>query len=144
MKHIASILFIAAAAISTSAQFAQPNEVPAYNAAPPSRGQKLPPIMSGAGFSQPVQAKAYKVAAKNAAVLHQLPCYCFCDRNHGHNSLHSCFESEHGGNCGVCMAEAFYADEQVKKGKTAKQIRAEIIKGEYKTVDLNKYNTKAN
>jgi hypothetical protein len=144
MKRFASILFIAAMAISTSAQFAQPNEVPAYNAAPPSKGQKLPPIMNGAGFSQPVQVKAYKVAAKNAAVLHQLPCYCYCDRNHGHNSLHSCFESEHGGNCGVCMAEAFYADEQVKKGKTAKQIRAEIIKGGYKTVDLNKYNTKAN
>jgi hypothetical protein len=141
MKRFASILFIAAAAISTSAQFAQPNEVPAYNAAPPSKGQKLPAIMSGAQFSQPVQQKAYKVAAKDAAVLHQLPCYCYCDRKYGHNSLHSCFESEHGGNCGVCMAEAFYADEQVKKGKTAKQIRAEIIKGAYKSVDLAKYNT---
>ena len=147
MKRFASILFIAAAAISTSAQFAQPNEVPAYNAAPPSKGQKLPAIMSGpklAQFPQPVQAKSYKVAARNAAVLHQLPCYCYCDRHHGHNSLHSCFESEHGGNCGVCMAEAFYADEQVKKGKTAKQIRAEIIKGAYKSVDLAKYNTVAN
>lgn len=141
MKRFASILFIAAAAISTSAQFAQPNDVPAYNAAPPSKGQRLPAIMSGAQFSQPVQQKAYKVAARNAAVLHQLPCYCYCDRNHGHNSLHSCFESEHGGNCGVCMAETFYADEQVKKGKTAKQIRAEIIKGAYKSLDLNKYNT---
>jgi hypothetical protein len=147
MKRFASILFIAAAAISTSAQFAQPNEVPAYNAAPPSKGQKLPAIMSGpklAQFPQPVQAKSYQVAARNAAVLHQLPCYCYCDRNHGHNSLHSCFESEHGGNCGVCMAEAFYADEQVKKGKTAKQIRAEIIKGGYKSVDLAKYNAVAN
>ena len=79
MKRFASILFIAAAAISTSAQFAQPNEVPAYNAAPPSKGQKLPPIMSGprvAQFGQPVQVKAYKAAARNAAVLHQLPCYC--------------------------------------------------------------------
>ncbi len=143
MKRFASILFIAAAAISTSAQFAQPsaNEVPAYNAAPPSKGQKLPAIMSGAQFSAPVQKKAYQAAARNAAVLHQLPCYCYCDRNHGHNSLHSCFESEHGSNCGVCMAEALYADEQVKKGKTAKQIRAEIIKGAYKSLDLNKYNT---
>ncbi len=141
MKRFASILFIAAAAISTSAQFAQASDVPAYNAPPPSKGQKLPAIMSGAQFSQPVQQKAYKAAARNAAVLHQLPCYCYCDRNHGHNSLHSCFESEHGGNCGVCMAEAFYADEQVKKGKTAKQIRAEIIKGAYKSLDLNKYNT---
>ena len=39
------------------------------------------------------------------------------------------------------MAEAFYADEQVKKGKTAKPIRAGIIKGEYKSLDLAKYNT---
>jgi hypothetical protein len=42
------------------------------------------------------------------------------------------------------MAEAFYADEQVKKGKTAKQIRTEIINGAYKSVDLRKYNTVAN
>src|SRR5690348_17686746 len=28
-------------------------------------------------------------------VLHQQPCYCYCDRM-GHNSLHSCFEGTHG------------------------------------------------
>lgn len=149
MKRFLSLLFIAAAAISTSAQFAQPNEVPAYNAAPPKKGQKLPAIMSGAqltgpSFSQPVQVNAYKAAAKIPATLHQLPCYCYCDRGHGHNSLHSCFENDHGAHCGVCMAEALFAADEVKKGKTTKQIRAEIIRGDYKAIDLQKYNTKAN
>src|SRR4051812_7074843 len=149
MKRTASILFIAFAAITTSAQFSAPNEVPAYNAAPPKKGAVLPPIMAGAqltgrSFTQPVQVAAYKAAAKNPAVMHQLPCYCYCDRGHGHNSLHSCFESEHGAHCSVCMAEALYASEQVKKGKTAKQIRAAIIRGDYKKIDLEKYNVKSN
>lgn len=146
MKKALTVLFVAAAAISTSAQFGkQPNDVPAYNAAPPRKGQKLPPILSGAqltgrNFAYPVQVNSYKAAARNAAVIHQLPCYCYCDRGHGHNSLHSCFEDEHGAQCGVCMAEAIYADEQVKKGKTAKQIREAIVRGEYKSIDLSKYN----
>ena len=149
MKRTLSILFIALGTITGSAQFSAPNEVPAYNAAPPKKGEKLPPIMSGAqltgpSFTQPVQVAAYKAAATHPAVLHQLPCYCYCDRGHGHNSLHSCFETEHGAHCGVCMAEALYADQQVKKGKTAKQIRAGIINGDYKNLDLQKYNVKAN
>lgn len=147
MKRIFPIALIAIAAISTSAQFTPANEIPAYNAAPPKAGQKLPPILSGAQlkgphFTMPVQVAAYEAAAKNSAVLHQLPCYCYCDRNFGHNSLHSCFEDTHGAQCGTCMAEALFAAEQVKKGKTAKQIRAAIIRGDYKTLDLQKYNTK--
>jgi hypothetical protein len=149
MKRLASVLFIAVAAVSTSAQFTPANEVPAYNAAPPKKGQKLPAILSGTqltgpSFSQPVQVASYKAAAKIPEVLHQLPCYCYCDRGHGHNSLHSCFEDTHGAHCTTCMAEALYAAEQVKKGKTAKQIRAEIIRGDFKSIDLSKYNVKAN
>jgi hypothetical protein len=151
MKRFLTVVFIAAAAISTSAQFAAQEEVPAYNAAPPKKGEKLPPILSGdqltgPNFSMPVQVNAYKAAAKVPATLHQLPCYCHCDRNHGHNSLHSCFESDHGAHCGVCMAEAFFAAEQAKKGRTAKQIREAVIRGDYKSMDLQKYNvaSKAN
>jgi hypothetical protein len=149
MKRILTLAIIGFGAITTSAQFTPPNEVPAYNAAPPKKGEKLPAIMSGAeltgtSFTQPVQVNSYKAAAKIPAVLHQLPCYCYCDRGHGHNSLHSCFESTHGAHCGVCMAEALFAEEQTKLGKTPKQIRAAIIRGDYKKVDLNKYNTKAN
>lgn len=143
MKRALILLFIAAVSISTSAQFAhQAGDVPAYNAAPPSKTAKLAPILSGSqlsgpSFGHPAQVKAYKEAAKYAAVLHQLPCYCHCDRNHGHASLRTCFESEHGANCSTCMQEALYAGDQTRKGKTAKQIRTAIIRGDYQQVDLN-------
>src|SRR5438445_367956 len=84
-------------------------------------------------FQYPVTKKAYAAAAKIPGVLHQLPCYCYCDRGHGHKSLRTCFESEHGANCSTCMKEALFAEQETKKGKTPAQIRAEIIHGDYKT-----------
>jgi len=38
------------------------------------------------------------------------------------------------------MQEAFYAYQMTKKGKTAKQIREGVMKGEYKSIDLNSMN----
>jgi hypothetical protein len=144
MKRALSLLFITAVTISTSAQFAhQKEEVPTYNSAPPPKTAKLAPILSGnqltgPNFSHPAQVKSYQEAKKYADVLHQLPCYCHCDRNHGHASLRTCFETEHGANCGTCMQEALYAAEQTRKGKTAKQIRQAIVRGEYQQVELRK------
>ncbi len=144
MKRALSLLFIAIVSISTSAQFSRPaSDVPAYNAAPPPKTAKLAPILAGRqltgpNFGHPAQVKSYKEAAKYADVLHQLPCYCHCDQNHGHASLRTCFESEHGANCGTCMQEALFAAEQTRKGKTAKQIRAAVIRGDYQQVDLRK------
>ena len=54
----------------------------------------------------------------------------------GHNSLHSCFENTHGAQCSTCLKELYYSYQQTKKGKTASQIRAGIIKGEWKQIDL--------
>ncbi len=34
------------------------------------------------------------------------------------------------------MQEAFYAYQMTKKGKTAKEIREGIMRGDYKTIDL--------
>ncbi|MGC2793864.1 MAG: hypothetical protein WA899_17720, partial [Candidatus Sulfotelmatobacter sp.] len=65
----------------------------------------------------------------------QQPCYCYCDRM-GHNSLHSCYENTHGARCATCLKELYYSYQQHKKGKTAAQIRAGIIKGEWKSIDL--------
>src|ERR1700716_3696752 len=96
MKRPFIIVFITLISVASSAQWAQPTGVPAYNAAPPAKGTKLPPILSGAqleNFQHPVQVRAYKAAAKIPGVFHQLPCYCFCDRHAGHNSLRTCFES---------------------------------------------------
>jgi hypothetical protein len=114
--------------------------VPAYNAAPPPKGTKLPPILAksdlwGADAQASYQTHAYELAAKIPNVLHQQPCYCYCDRM-GHNSLHSCFESAHGAQCATCLKELYYSYQQHKRGKTAAQIRGGIIKGEWKQIDL--------
>jgi len=114
--------------------------VPAYHAAPPARGVKLPPILSkdqlwGSNAQYPFQTHAYELAAKIPAVLHQQPCYCYCDRM-GHKSLRSCFENVHGAQCDICLKELYYAYTETKKGKTAVQIRRGIIRGEWKQMDL--------
>jgi hypothetical protein len=115
--------------------------VPAYNAAPPPKGKKLPPILPKENLwaenaQYPHQTHAYELAAKIPNVLHQQPCYCYCDRGMGHNSLHSCFENTHGAQCDVCLKELYYSYGQTKKGKTAAQIRKGIISGEWKQVDV--------
>lgn len=129
--------------LTLSAQFAAPQEdagVPAYNAGPPAKGTKLPPILTkadlwGTDAQYPFQTHAYELAAKIPNVLHQQPCYCYCDRM-GHNSLHSCFENTHGAQCATCLKELYYSYLQTRKGKTPAQIRAGIIKGEWRQIDL--------
>jgi hypothetical protein len=138
-----SLAFLFLVTISLSAEWMAPAEegaIPAYNSAPPPKGTKLPAIMGkdqlwGSDAQYPFQTHAYDLAAKIPVVLHQQPCYCYCDRM-GHNSLHSCFESTHGAQCSTCLKELYYSYQEHKKGKTAAQIRAGIIKGEWKQIDL--------
>src|SRR6201993_1134720 len=135
--------------LSASAEWgALPEEggIPAYNAAPPPKGTKLPPILTkadlwGADAQFTYQTHAYELAAKIPNVIHQQPCYCYCDRGMGHNSLHSCFEGTHGAQCDVCLKELYYSYAQTKKGKTPAQIRKGIIGGEWKQVDLQAAST---
>jgi hypothetical protein len=142
MKRVLSVGLIFLFAISTQAQWRpDPSDVPAYNAAPPRKGQKLPAILTttqikAMGYDHPAHAAAYRAAAKHPAVMHQMPCYCHCDRGHGHNSLHSCFEDAHGANCSTCMQEAILAAQMTEQGKTPKQIRAAIIAGDWQKIDL--------
>lgn len=115
-------------------------QIPAYNAGPPRKGQKLPPILGreqlwGENAQYPYQTHAYELAAKIPVVLHQQPCYCYCDRM-GHNSLRSCFEGTHGAQCATCLKELYYSYTEHKKGRTAAQIRKGIIKGDWKQVNL--------
>jgi len=134
--------FLFLVTLTMSAQWADPSQddVPAFNAAPPAKGTKLPPILTkdqlwGADAQYPYQTHAYELASKIPVVLHQQPCYCYCDRM-GHNSLHSCFENTHGARCATCLKELYYSYQQNKNGKTAAQIRAGIIKGEWKQISL--------
>lgn len=40
-------------------------------------------------------ARAYQVAQEIPDVLDQLYCYCYCDREHGHKTLLTCFTETH-------------------------------------------------
>ena len=115
--------------------------VPHYNAAPPSKGTVLPAILTrdqlwGDNAQHPYQLHAYELAAKIPNVIYQQPCYCYCDRGMGHNSLHSCFSGTHGAQCATCLKELYYTYQMHKQGKTAGQIRAGIMKGDWKQIDL--------
>ena len=144
LKRAFTLMFLFVVTLTVSAQWLtsqQEQGVPAYNSAPPPKGKKLPPILpkenlwaENAQF--PYQTHAYELAAKIPNVIHQEPCYCYCDRGMGHNSLHSCFENTHGAQCDVCLKELYYSYAQTKKGKTPAQIRQGIMKGEWKQVDL--------
>ena len=112
-------------------------DVPAHHAQAPNG--ELPATMNPDLFTEPVVQNAYAVAAKIKKILYQQPCYCHCDRSQGHKSLLDCFASKHGAGCGTCIYEDFYAFEQSGKGKSAAQIRAGIIKGEWKSIDATKY-----
>jgi hypothetical protein len=139
-----TLIFLFAVTLTMSAEWTPQMEeeggIPAYNAGPPPKGTRLPAMLAksdlwGADAQYPYQTHAYDLASKIPTVLHQQPCYCYCDRM-GHNSLRSCFETSHGARCSTCLKELYYSYQQNKKGKTAAQIRAGIIKGEWKQIDL--------
>lgn len=140
MKRVLGLCALAVVALAASAQFSDPGkDIPAYNAKAPTR--PLPPVLSGSQltgtyFAHSYQVTAYKMAAKIPGVLHQEPCYCRCDREMGHNSLHSCFEGTHGAACSTCMKEAVYSYQQTQKHQTPAQIRAGIERGEWMNIDL--------
>ncbi len=136
-----AFLFLAVAFVSAPWATSQDaGQVPAYNAGPPAKGAKLPALLTkdqlwAENAQYPYQTRAYELAAKIPVVLHQQPCYCYCDRM-GHNSLHSCFENTHGAQCATCLKELYYSYTKHKQGKTAAQIRKGIIAGEWKQVNL--------
>jgi Protein of unknown function with PCYCGC motif len=100
MKHFLALVAIALTAAMTHAQLAAPKPTPAFHADGPVAATKLPPILTEKqraeqGLTAPAQKAAYAAAAKVSSVVYQMPCYCYCDRNHGHASLRSCFEGTH-------------------------------------------------
>ena len=109
---------------------------PAEDPVPPVQfSSPLPKILSPDRFDHPILKRAYAAADRNKAVVATLPCYCWCNRM-GHRSLLDCFASNHGANCDVCIKEVLLADEMVKKGKTAAQIRAAVIKKDHEKIQL--------
>ena len=140
MKRILGCLTLGLVTMAASAQWSNPaSDIPAYHTSAPTK--ELPKLLSGdqltgVYFTHAYQVTAYKMAAKVPNVLYQQPCYCRCDRELGHKSLHSCFEGTHGAVCSTCMREGVYTYQQTKLGRTPAQIRAGIERGEWQYVDL--------
>lgn len=147
MKPLITVFIViaVATAASTFGQLMTPpkalGDVPAYHPAPPAKGVKLPSILAkeqltGPAFQNNYQVHAYELAAKIPRTLYQQPCYCHCDRNVGHTSLHTCFTSAHGAHCSTCMQEVYYSYRMTKLKKTAKEIRDGIIRGDFASIIL--------
>lgn len=106
-------------------EFAATGRIPAYQK--PTEIKALAETLSPELFTGNVRL-AYQAAKEIPETLAQLPCYCHCDRGHGHKSLHSCFVSNHGENCGICIGEALMAyNLQKRGGLNPSQIRERII-----------------
>jgi hypothetical protein len=135
---LGSILVVWPARLTSQSQTAD-EQVPAYHAQAP-RGL-LPETLSPTLFTNVVVQNTYALAAKVKRLLYQQPCYCHCDRSQGHASLLDCFAGKHASECGVCISEGLYTYEQSRQRKTAAQIRQGIEQGEWKRVDIAKYQT---
>jgi len=88
-------------------------------------------------FPHPIIARAYLVAQQIPGTLAQQPCYCFCYRTAGHRGLLDCYADLHGAACSVCIQEALLAEKMHKEGRSAGQIREAIIRGDWRSVELN-------
>jgi hypothetical protein len=114
-----------------------PADVPAYHAARPH--DPLPETLDPKQFPDAETQNIYALAAKEKAVLYQQPCYCRCDKEVGHKSLLDCYVDAHAAHCILCKKEAVFTYTETQAGKTAAQIRTEIMDGKWKDVDLSQY-----
>lgn len=96
--------------------------------------QPLPATVEPTRFQEPRIQTAYETARKKPAILAQQPCYCGCDRQ-GHRSLLDCFISEHAAKCSICIREANYARELDARGKCAVDIRNDITRTDWKSLE---------
>ncbi|MGH9417454.1 MAG: CYCXC family (seleno)protein [Terriglobales bacterium] len=112
---------------------------PPYHRTLPKGGlEALPPTLNPSQFRDPRVQASYAMAAKIRGVLYKQPCYCGCDKEAiQHKSLLSCFNDDHASICQTCMMEGVFAYQETQKGKTPGQIRAEIKRGQWKSVNLN-------
>lgn len=122
---------------STAQTKTPPADIPAYHAS--ASKDPLPETLDPSQFSDLQTQNVYALAAKVKSVLYQQPCYCHCDKEHGHTSLLSCYTDRHASVCALCQKEAVFSYSESKKGKTAAEIRKEIIDGKWKDVDLSVY-----
>ena len=79
------------------------------------------PVLSHARFTGKA-ALAYRYAAEIPKVLDAQFCYCYCKEKHNHKNLLTCFTSNHGSKCEICMDEVIYAHKLYKEGRSMDEI----------------------
>ena len=116
--------------------------VPAYHSRAPKK--PLPSTLPWELFAgNPYAQNGYYLASRFREVLYQQPCYCYCDHSLGHGSLLDCYTKpdKHAAICQTCLMETFFVDEEARAGKTAAEIRKEIIRGDWNRVNMAKYSS---
>ena len=112
-------------------------EVPAYHRSE-KEAKPFPALLPASQFQKyPVIARAYEIAHEIPGVLAQQPCYCRCDKRFGHSSLLDCYASTHTAGCMTCLRETYFAYQMTKQGKKPAEIRAAIIRGDWREANLN-------
>jgi hypothetical protein len=130
-----------AASTAKPAETEHKSSLPAYHSSAPT--EPLPDTLDPKQFPDAQTQNIYALAAKEKSVLYQQPCFCRCDKEVGHKSLLDCYVDAHASHCILCKKEAVFAYTETQAGKTAAQIRKEIMDGKWKTVDLSQYDTLA-
>jgi Protein of unknown function with PCYCGC motif len=110
--------------------------VPSYFASAEA-AKPYPATLPPEQFPNPIVAHAYQVAKEIPGTLAQQPCYCYCSITAGHRGLLDCYADLHASSCSVCIQEALLAEKLTKEGRSASEIREAIIRGDWRTVELN-------
>jgi hypothetical protein len=71
--------------------------------------------------------QAYQAAREIPEVLDEMPCFCGCMRNVGHQSNLHCFKDDHSSHCVMCQDIALDSQRMHNEGKTIEQIRDSIV-----------------
>lgn len=111
--------------------------IPPY-AASVDRAKPLPKTLPPQNFTDPRVARGYEIANRIPEILVQQPSYCrFVPRHH--HSLLECFSTNDAARtgCEVCLQEAYLVDHKYRAGKSAAEIRASIVAGEWKSMNLD-------
>lgn len=83
-------------------------------------------VLPAAMVPAPGAREAYEAARSAPQILDGLYCHCNCSKHSGHRSLLTCFESEHGAYCDICMGEAMMASQLAASGSSLAAIRNAI------------------
>ena len=116
------VLVVAAAGFSLLAPAAGATEHPT-----PRPGITAAEVVPAERYAaDPRVAQVYREITRIASVADGLYCHCDCSKHSGHRSLLSCFESDHGAGCDVCLGEAHLAYTMTQQGASLEQIRTAI------------------